>query len=316
MIRYARAVAVVWLLLWAASASAAELPVLFIHGFCSSADTWDDTTPQLSTRRYGDAFPRLYEHHTGKAATRTALPASARTFRIDFSDLSDGFNLLAVANVPTDRKGGELKVVINAIKAFTGAPAVILVGHSLGGLAARSYIQGTARDRKGNRIAYGHDVAALIMIDTPNQGSALAFVSGFPERDECILADTVNLRELQPSSPFLADVNRQPWPAGTLVHSIVSNTRGTDHDDVVNIVSQDLMTLEQYARLPETSHWFQTFERNGVLHLRVHGDPATVSLFTGIISDIDAQKTSSAVVEIVSLRSIWLGLSAKVRDLE
>jgi pimeloyl-ACP methyl ester carboxylesterase len=308
-VRIARTLIALCLVLCASPAIAAELPVLFIHGFCSSADTWDDTTPQLSTRRYGDAFPRLYEHHTGKAATRTALPASARTFRIEFSDLSDGFNLLAVANVPTDRKGGELKVVINAIKAFTGAPAVILVGHSLGGLAARSYIQGTARDRKGNRIAYGHDVAGLIMIDTPNQGSALAFVSGFPERDECILADTVNLRELQPSSTFLAEVNRQPWPAGTPVHSIVSNTRGTDHDDVVNIVSQDLMTLDQYALLREASHWLQTFERNGVLHLRVHGEPATVSLFTGIISDIDAQKASSTVVPTISLEITCLGLS-------
>ena len=40
------------------------------------------------------------------------------------------------------------------------------------------------------------------MIDTPNQGSRLAFVSGFPKRDECVLADTVNLRELQPTSGF------------------------------------------------------------------------------------------------------------------
>src|SRR4051812_47802440 len=220
MSRYSRRIVIVCLLLWAAPAMAAELPVLFIHGFCSSADTWDDTLPQLSTRRYGDDAPRLYEHPTGKAATRSVLKTTSKTFRIDFSDLSGGFDLLAVANVPTDRKAGELKVVINAIKAFTGAPAVILVGHSLGGLAARSYMQGTGHDRQGNRIPYGRDVAALIMIDTPNQGSALAFVSGFPERDECILADTVNLRELQPPSPFLAELNRQPWPATVPVHSI------------------------------------------------------------------------------------------------
>ena len=56
-------------------------------------------------------------------------------FRIDFSDLANGFDLLAVANVPTVRKAGEIKVVIDAIKRFTGAPTVILVGHSLGGLA-------------------------------------------------------------------------------------------------------------------------------------------------------------------------------------
>lgn len=289
MTRYARAIAVVWLLLWAAPAMAAGLPVLFIHGFCSSADTWDNTLPQLSTSRYGDDAPRVYEHPTGKAAVRTALPVGSKTFRIDFSDLAGGFDLLAVANVPTDRKAGELKVVIDAIKAFTRAPAVILVAHSLGGLAARSYIEGTGHDRKGNRIKYGNDVAALIMIDTPNQGSNLAYVSGFPERDECILADTVNLRELQPASPFLTELNQQSWPAGTPVHSIVSSNTRTDSDDVVNITSQDLTALPQYALLPEAHHWLQTFERNGILHLRVHGEPATVSLFTGIIADLDAQ---------------------------
>jgi pimeloyl-ACP methyl ester carboxylesterase len=287
MSRSFRVVVSLWLLLLASPALAAELPVLFIHGFCSSADTWNDTLPQLSTRRYGEDAPRVYEDAHGKAAARTMVSQGSRTFRIDFSDLSGGFDLLAVANVPTDRKAGELKVIIDAIKKFTGAPGVILIGHSLGGLAARSYIQGTGHDRKGNLIPYGRDVAALITIDTPNQGSKLAFVSGFPKQDECILADSVNLRELQPTSSFLRDLNRQSWPAGTPEHSIVSSNTGTDNDDVVNTESQDLTALQQYALLPEMIRWVQTFERNGVLHLRVHGDPATVSLFTGIISDLD-----------------------------
>ena len=287
MIRRARAAVALWLLLLASPALAAELPVLFIHGFCSSADTWNDTLPQLSTRRYGEDAPRVYEDAHGKAAARTMVSQGSRTFRIDFSDLSGGFDLLAVANVPTDRKAGELKVIIDAIKKFTGAPAVILIGHSLGGLAARSYIQGTGHDRKGNLIPYGRDVAALITIDTPNQGSKLAFVSGFPKQDECILADTVNLRELQPTSSFLGELNRQSWPAGTPEHSIISNNTGTDNDDVVNTESQDLTALPQYELLPELMRWLQTFDRNGILHLRVHGDPLTVSLFTGIISDLD-----------------------------
>jgi hypothetical protein len=73
-------------------------------------DTWDDTLPQLSTSRYGDDAPRVYENTTGKAAARTLVTTSSKTFRIDFSDLKGGFDLLAVANVPTERKAGELKV--------------------------------------------------------------------------------------------------------------------------------------------------------------------------------------------------------------
>ena len=275
------------LLLWAAPAAAAELPVLFVHGFCSSADTWNETIPQLSVRRYGDDVPRVFESSVGKVAVRTSISQEAKTFRIDFSDLANGFDLLAIANVPTVRKAGELKVVIDAIKRFTGAPAVIVVAHSLGGLAARAYIQGLGRDRNGANIAYGGDVAALIMISTPNQGSVLANLSGKPEAQQCVIADTANLRDLQPTSDLLAELNRQPWPAGTAAHSIISNNTGRDSDDVVTTTSQDLTELPQYRVVPEAKRWLQTFERDGILHLRVHNEATTVALFTGLITDVD-----------------------------
>jgi pimeloyl-ACP methyl ester carboxylesterase len=274
-------------LFWASPAAAEEWPVLFIHGFCSSADTWAETLPQLSTRRYGTDAPRVYESIIGKAASKTVVAAGTTTFRIDFSDLSGGFELLAVANVPTYRKAGELKSVIDAIKLFTGKSKVILVAHSLGGLAGRAYIQGIGINRAGNRIAYGNDIAALINISTPNQGSVLADLSGRPEAQACTIADTANLRDLQPTSPFLADLNNQSWPASTPVHSIVSNNQGRNSDDVVTTISQELTALGQYASLPNAPRWLQTFQRDGILHLRVHNEELTVSLFTGIISDLD-----------------------------
>jgi pimeloyl-ACP methyl ester carboxylesterase len=276
------------LLLSAVPAAAAEWPVLFVHGFCSSAETWDETIPQLSTRRFGTDVPRVYESIIGKAASRTPVAAGTKTFRIDFSDLSGGFDLLAVANVPTVRKAGELKSVIDAIKRFTGAPKVILVGHSLGGLAARAYIQGIGENRQGATIAYGGDVAALIMISTPNQGSVLANISGRPESRACVIADTANLRDLQPSSALLAQLNSRPWPAGTAVDSIVSNNNRRDSDDVVTVESQDLTALAQFRFLPEVKRWLQTFQRDGILHLRVHNEATTVALFTGIIGDVDS----------------------------
>ena len=274
------------LLLWAAPA-AAELPVLFVHGFCSSADTWNETLPQLSVRRYGDDVPRVFESSVGKVAVRTSISQEAKTFRIDFSDLANGFDLLAIANVPTVRKAGELKVVIDAIKRFTGAPAVIVVAHSLGGLATRAYVQGIGRDRNGVTIAYGGDVAALIMISTPNQGSVLANLSGKPEAQQCVIADTANLRDLQPTSDLLTELNRQPWPAGTAAHSIISNNTGRDSDDVVTTTSQDLTAIARYATVPDVKRWLQAFQRDGILHLRVHNEATTVALFTGIITDVD-----------------------------
>src|SRR5215510_14724909 len=85
------------LLLYSVPAAAAEYPVLFIHGFCSSAETWNETIPQLSTRRFGTDVPRVYESIIGKAASRTLVAPGTTSFRIDFSDLSGGFDPLAVA---------------------------------------------------------------------------------------------------------------------------------------------------------------------------------------------------------------------------
>ncbi|HEX7281801.1 MAG TPA: alpha/beta fold hydrolase [Vicinamibacterales bacterium] len=274
-------------LLLSTVAAAAEWPVLFVHGFCSSAETWNETIPQLSTRRFGTDVPRVYESSIGKAASQTPVAAGTKSFRIDFSDLSGGFDLLAVANVPTVRKAGELKAVIDAIKLFTGAPKVIIVGHSLGGLAARAYIQGIGQNRQGATVTYGGDVAALIMISTPNQGSVLANLSGKPESASCVIADTANLRDLQPASELLVQLNSRPWPVGTAVDSIVSNNAGRDSDDVVTVESQDLTALAQFRLLPQAKRWLQTFERNGILHLRVHNEATTVALFTGIIDDVD-----------------------------
>ncbi len=297
------------LLLCAAPAAAAELPVLFVHGFCSSADTWSETVPQLSHRRYGDDFPRVFESAAGTAAVRTSISQEAKTFLLDFSDLANGFDLLAVANVPTVRKGGEIKVAIDAIKKFTGAPAVIVVAHSLGGLATRAYIQGIARSRSDAVIGYGGDVAALIMISTPNQGSVLANLSGKPESAQCVIADTANLRDLQPTSALVRDLNQQPWPGGTAAHAVVSNNANRNSDDVVTVSSQDLTALDQYRSLPDVKHWLQTFERDGVLHLRVHNEPATVALFTGIIDDLDRSSAHASAAPRVSMQRItWRGV--------
>ncbi len=61
-----------------------------------------------------------------------------------------------------------LKARIAEIKQQTQASAVDIVTHSMGGLVARSYIQGSD---------YAHDVDRLIMLGVPNHGSAKAYLA-------------------------------------------------------------------------------------------------------------------------------------------
>lgn len=59
-----------------------------------------------------------------------------------------------------------LKSTVDALKAATGGAEVDLIGHSMGGLLGRAYVQGNS---------YGHDVAHLITLGSPHQGAARAY---------------------------------------------------------------------------------------------------------------------------------------------
>jgi len=77
-------------------------------------------------------------------------------------DLSNESNQASIV-----KQGAGLKMAIDAIKSVTHADKVILVGHSMGGLAAREYI----------RQFGGDDVAKLVTIGTPHLGSTAAEIS-------------------------------------------------------------------------------------------------------------------------------------------
>ena len=59
-----------------------------------------------------------------------------------------------------------LKPTIQQVKQITGGSKVDLIAHSMGGLVARSYIQGSS---------YGNDVDQLITLGTPHAGASGAY---------------------------------------------------------------------------------------------------------------------------------------------
>lgn len=91
------------------------------------------------------------------------------------NDLFDGSNQSAIF-----KQGYALKAMIIEVLQFTGAKKVILVGHSMGGLAIREYLQRT-NDGTPNSARkwwvdpsdsqFGHKVAKAITIGTPHLGS-------------------------------------------------------------------------------------------------------------------------------------------------
>ncbi len=96
-----------------------------------------------------------------------------------------------------------LKPWIERAKQRSGASSVILVGHSMGGLVARSYIQSND---------YANDVARLITLGTPHRGAGEAYYTwggGVPRSDPSVKAVLdVYLWYLQNAHPFQTQLNR------------------------------------------------------------------------------------------------------------
>ena len=85
----------------------------------------------------------------------------------------------------------------------TGHDQVHIVGHSLGGLMARYYVQRQGGDRR---------VATLVTIGTPHRGSALANV-----------APTALIRQLRPGSPVIRELELPAPPLTTRITAIYSD---------------------------------------------------------------------------------------------
>ena len=147
-------------------------PVLFVHGYaCNRAAGW--------------ALVRRLR--------RRGWTAWAATFEPVYGSIDDWVEPLARA--------------IEALREATGASAVHLVAHSMGGLAVRAYLRrhGTAR------------VASVVTLGSPHHGSAHAR-----------LGLGTNAREMEPGSPWLAAVAADERGLGVPFVSIFSH-----HDNFV-----------------------------------------------------------------------------------
>lgn len=139
-----------------APARTGQIPLLLIHGYNCNRGFWWWLKPRL-------------EAHGGGVATLTLEPLHG--------DI-DGY-------------AEQVAQAVNRLCQATGASQVMLVGHSMGGLAARAYLR-----------RYGElRVARLITLGTPHRGSLLAH-----------LGIGRNARQMEPGSAWLRELAQTPLP--------------------------------------------------------------------------------------------------------
>lgn len=147
----------------AVSSVSIPYPIILIHGLGQKAAVWDAGINPSAVRYYQQDLGLQYGgllHTVGGVPTLT--PPASKSSSADFFTVQ--FNYVA------DSVGAwknELYHYVRLVRERTGADKVILIGYSMGGLAARYYAVATQPE---------HHVQRLITIGTPHLGSPYARV--------------------------------------------------------------------------------------------------------------------------------------------
>lgn len=184
-------------------------PIIFVHGLNSDDRTWNNTITQLSgsfqlssahtlsaviNSRGGDTTLYLSDVviplRDASGTIVNALSASSlycinygnfwnrnvsdpRIFIYD--NTTPGSNQSPSNQSAISKQAYVLKIMIDSVLRITGAEKIILVGHSMGGLAIREYLQrvenGTHKWWIDPSDSSGHKVARVVTTGTPHLGT-------------------------------------------------------------------------------------------------------------------------------------------------
>jgi pimeloyl-ACP methyl ester carboxylesterase len=217
------------------------VPVIFLYGFGSDASTWVPFGDVLERNAWTfggcPLFDRVNLRVTNLCGSSIEL-TSGDFYRMQFSNNQD----LTIAE-----QADELQAAITAVLLKNpDHSSVILAAHSMGGLAARSYLQFHVSP---NSLP---NVIKLITVGTPHAGTELAVLCQ-QAAPLCaavgLTPSSVAVGELRPGSPTLDtlnDLTNHPLPSGVAYVSVIGTgtdviaSPGLDGDGIVTAQSQNL----------------------------------------------------------------------------
>jgi pimeloyl-ACP methyl ester carboxylesterase len=160
-------------------------PILFVHGFAGSADNWTPFITYLSRPGFYIAPSNRLDYCLNADNNKgTSQVYATQNYPTDIFDYNNPISISDVYVINFDtcpeyggsnqsaavKQGYAVGLAVNRILSVTGADKVILMGHSMGGLAIREYLQ-TPSNWAGSDGH--HHVAKVVTVDTPHKGSNL-----------------------------------------------------------------------------------------------------------------------------------------------
>ncbi len=131
-----------------------EHPVIFVPGLGYTGKFWEKSGTIKELRRLGWSYGgelKVKDNNDIFTVSKKRIKP-AHIYTVTFSSTQ-----LAIS-----QQGKELAEAINLVKRINNEDKVILIGHSMGGLASREYLQSSY---------YKNDVAGFVSVGTPHQGS-------------------------------------------------------------------------------------------------------------------------------------------------
>jgi len=206
---------------------ARHLSVLLVHGLDEPGAIWNDLVPALADAGF-ESWEFRYPNDQG-------------------IDRSADYLASHWPALPADRP-------------------VVLIGHSMGGLVARDFVSRIRHPVGEAARVQGPDVAGVILVGTPNQGSEWARLrvwlelrDQFPSAQGRRFSLFAALRDgtgeakidLRPGSDFLRDLNARPWPQTVPILSIAGRllAPSPDLDEGIEAASAETGSAELRRRL-------------------------------------------------------------------